>query len=161
MSSKVLYSPLSSSFFFSLPHCKALFISPCWLHVDMENILGWNSNDSYIHTLSVCSVFVFKLHFSPNRVYKPCLARGDHSLPSSLDSKTLGCTILQRSCYIFIFLHGKLWWDLVRTGTFLYGQRLLDIGDGNLASVWVFRHCGELLCWSALNTISGIWLYNC
>lgn len=73
----------------SLPLCKALFISPCLLHVDMENILGWNSNDSYIHTL-LCSVFVFKLHFSPNRVYKPCLGRGDHSLPYCLESERHG-----------------------------------------------------------------------
>lgn len=111
--------PLAS--LFSLPHHKALFISPCLLHVDMENILGGNSNDSYIHTLSLDSVFVFKLRFLPNRVYKPCLGRGDHSLQYSLESDTLGY-ISFWSCRISM-----------RFGTFC-GLRLADIGEGSLAS---------------------------
>lgn len=121
--------PLAS--LFSLPHHKALFISPCLLHVDMENILGGNSNDSYIHRLSLDSVFVFKLHFLPNRVYKPCLGRGDHSLQYSLESDTLGY-ISFWSCRI------SMWF-----GAFC-GLRLADIGGGSLASHWVFRRCHQL-----------------
>lgn len=96
----------------SLPRWKALAITPCLLHVDMENILGWNSNDSNIHSVSQCAVFVFKLLFFPNRVYKPCLVREDLILPYSLDSNTLGqdCTGPQRrSCRIFM--------DYYQTGT--------------------------------------------
>lgn len=110
--------PLST--FFSLPHCKTLFISPCLLHVDMKNILGWNSNDSYIHRLSLRSVFVFKLQFSPNRVYKPCLGRRDLSLSYSLDSETLGSSFLQwRSCCLFIPFCGKLLMNLRKVEFFL------------------------------------------
>lgn len=96
------------SSFFSLPHCKTKFISPCLQHVDIENILGWNSNDSYIHRLSLRSVFVFKLQFSPNRVYKPCLGRGDLSLSYSPDYETLGSRILRRrSWHIGVPFCGK------------------------------------------------------
>lgn len=101
--------PPSFSSLFALPHCKALFISPCLLHVDMENILGCNSNDSYTHTLSLRSLFVFKLHFSPNRVYKPCLGRGDHSLLYCLDCGTQGF-------YKEGPLHGNVWWEVGQTG---------------------------------------------
>lgn len=105
-------SPSSFSFLFSLPHCKALLISPCLLHVDMENILGWNSNDSYIHTLSLCSLFVFKLHFSPNRVYKPCLGSADHSLSYFSGLWDAGAAAF------FTPSHWRLGWDLSKPGPF-------------------------------------------
>lgn len=99
-----VYTLSHSYFFSSLPLSKALFISPCLLHVDMENILGGNRNDSYIHTVSLLSVFVFKLHFSPNRVYKPCLTSADQSLLYSLDSATQGCSTGKELLKIYTFL---------------------------------------------------------
>jgi len=51
----------------------------------MDNILGCNSDDSYIHTLSARSVFVFKLLFSPNGVYISHVEGGE-SLTASLET---------------------------------------------------------------------------
>lgn len=62
---------------FTLPCCKGrvniIFISPCLLCVDMKNILGGNSNDSYIHRVSL---FVFKLHFPPKSCIKATFSKG-------------------------------------------------------------------------------------
>lgn len=44
----------------------------------------------HIYTHSHFALFVFKLNFCPNRVYKPCLGRGDHSLPYCLESERDG-----------------------------------------------------------------------
>lgn len=144
-----VYALSHSSSFISLPLSKALFISPCLLHVDMENILGGNSNDSYIHTVSLCSVFVFKLHFSPNRVYKPCLTSADHSLLYSLDSGTLGCSAGKELLRFHTFLM-----DNVRNCLMDYGS--WTIGD---ATCWDYYGTVRIYIRSAIR-ISGITFFN-
>lgn len=83
--------PLVSSFTF--PFCKAVFISPCLLYVDMKNILGGNSHDSYIHRVSV---FVFKLLFPPKSCIKATFSKG-RSLTAAFSG--VGDTGIYLSCH--------------------------------------------------------------
>lgn len=51
----------------------------------------------HIYTHSHCTQCLsLNFTFPPNRVYKPCLGVGDHSLPYSLESETLGNAPLKR-----------------------------------------------------------------
>ena len=77
-------------------------------------------------------MFVFKLHFSPNRVYKPCLGRGDHSLPYCLESERDGILhYFTKDMLHFLYLYMEnlngIWPNL----DIFYRLRQLDIGDGN------------------------------
>lgn len=89
----------------TLPCCKALFISPCLLYVDMKNILGGNSNDSYIHTVSL---FVFKLHFPPKSYIKATFSKG-RSLAAVFSG--VGDTGIYLSCHGGLGEAGMLFMD--------------------------------------------------
>lgn len=78
---------------FTLPCCEALLISPCLPYVDMKNILGGNTNDSYIHTVSL---FVFKLHFPPKSCIKATFSKG-RSLAAAFSG--VGDTRIYLSCH--------------------------------------------------------------
>lgn len=108
---------------FTLPCCKALFISLCLLYVDMKNILGGNSNDSYIHTVSL---FVFKRQFPPKSCIKATFSKG-RSLAAAFSG--VEDTGIYLSCHGG--LEGFLW--------------IVPAGDVKLENPHIFRHC-IILC---------------
>lgn len=59
----------------------------------MKNILGGNSNDSYIHTVSL---FVFKLHFPSKSCIKAMFSKG-RSFAAALSG--VGDTGIYLSCH--------------------------------------------------------------
>lgn len=111
---------------FTLPCCKALLISPCLPYVDMKNILGGNTNDSYIHTVSL---FVFKLHFPPKSCIKATFSKG-RSLAAAFSG--VGDTRIYLSCHRGLGQAGMVFVDCPR-------------GDVKLGNPQKFRHC-IMLC---------------
>lgn len=108
---------------FTLPCCKALFISLCLLYVDMKNILGGNSNDSCIHTVSL---FVFKRQFPPKLCIKATFSKGRSLAAAFSGVEDTG---------IYLSCHGGL-------EAFLW---IVTAGDVKLENPQIFRHC-IILC---------------
>lgn len=92
----------------------------------------------HIYTLTLLSVFVFKLHFSSNRVYKPCLERGDHFVPISLEFKHRDALFHKDGSAAVSIRVSEILPGILANCSFIIGLRLLDIGDGDMRRVWVF-----------------------